>query len=236
MEEKNVENVIAYASTPLSKVAINWTTTEKACYAIVYAIKQFHYFIHGYLFCIVSDYSGLQWLMSLKDTAAAALMYYLKYARYQPGTSTKQCKHVKNLATQFSLIGAKLLYKKNKTDKYLIYPKRDEREQLIKKEHQIDHFASESVCNSLKIHYFWRNMIKQIFDVISRCETCYRNDRARIVHHPALALDVSGIFDRVGLDLVLGLTETDGFKGILTICEFLSNFVVIIPNKVQTSQ
>jgi len=79
-------------------------------------------------------------------------------------------------------------------------------------------------------------MIKQIFDVISRCETCHRNDRARIVHHPALALDVSGIFDRVGLDLVLGLTETDSFKGILTICEFLSNFVVIIPNKVQTSQ
>jgi hypothetical protein len=36
MEENNVENVIAYASTLLSKAAINWTTLVIIGYAIVY--------------------------------------------------------------------------------------------------------------------------------------------------------------------------------------------------------
>ena len=74
-------------------------------------------------------------------------------------------------------------------------------------------------------------MVDDVDKVLRKCNVCQRNDRATIVHHPALALEVNGIFDRV-VDLVFGFeTTVEGFKGILTITEYLSNFIVIYPIK-----
>ena len=75
-------------------------------------------------------------------------------------------------------------------------------------------------------------MVDDVDKLLKKCNVCQRNDRATIVHHPALALEVKGIFDRVVVDLVFGLeTTVEGFKGILTITEYLSNFIVIYPIK-----
>jgi hypothetical protein len=80
-------------------------------------------------------------------------------------------------------------------------------------------------------------MIDDIERVLRQCSVCQRNDRAKIIHHPALALEVAGIFNRVVMDLVLGLETTDeGFKGILTLTEFLSNFIVIYPIKTKEAK
>jgi hypothetical protein len=63
-------------------------------------------------------------------------------------------------------------------------------------------------------------MIKTAEEVVLYCTQCKRNEPDRINDHPARALAITGIFDRVGIDLVFGLPETqEGFKGIIVITE-----------------
>ena len=58
-------------------------------------------------------------------------------------------------------------------------------------------------------------MFLMIVAFIQRCLTCQRHHRTRIYEHPALALPIYGIFDRMGLDLVFGLpTTARGYIGI----------------------
>ena len=60
---------------------------------------------------------------------------------------------------------------------------------------------------------------------------CQHLQRTRIYEHPAIALPIYSIFDRMRLDLVFGLSVTErGFKGILVMTElhFYQNWVVII--------
>ena len=66
-------------------------------------------------------------------------------------------------------------------------------------------------------------MLEDIENVVSNCFTCKRTNRAKIYRHPAQALSILGLLERVGIDLVLGLRadNPDQFNGILVITEFL---------------
>ena len=66
-DDNGDEYVIEYGSSPIQKAAISWSTTEKECYAIIYAIKQFRYYVHGRKFVVVTDHIALKWLLGLKD-------------------------------------------------------------------------------------------------------------------------------------------------------------------------
>ena len=166
-----------------------------------------------------------------------ALIYYLKFGRFQVGAPKHQCNRIKKLAKNLKLVNETILYRKHEKDEYRIVPPVLERVSIIKAEHTKAHFKTESVYDSLRKEYFWPNMIKQINDFISKCETCHRNDRIKIVRHPALCLEITGIFDRVSIDLVLGFDLTaEGYIGILTVIENLSNFIVLYPIKSKNSK
>ena len=68
-------------------------------------------------------------------------------------------------------------------------------------------------------------MFKDIVDVVAKCEVCQRNENVPVLNHEAKALHVSGIFDRIGIDLVFGLPETgEGYIGLMVITEYLSKY------------
>ena len=61
-------------------------------------------------------------------------------------------------------------------------------------------------------------MRKDIEHIVSSCTACLRHNKVRIYEHPAQAINPIGIFDRIGIDLILGLPMTeDGYIGILVI-------------------
>lgn len=58
----------------------------------------------------------------------------------------------------------------------------------------------------------------------------------KALEHPAMAIQVEGIFDQIGIDLVLWLPITeDCYNGICVIVEYLSKYVYAKPIKTKTA-
>ena len=168
----------------------------------------------------------------------SGLMYYLKYKKFRTGISKRQIKRIIKLAENYKLIENRLFYKKPKEDTFTLeIPPVDERNKIIEQAHLVGHFQTESTYDRLKTQYFWKNMRKDVEKVVKSCSTCHRNQKVPHKEHSAIALAVTNLFDRIGIDLVLGLPLTkENYNGILVITEYLSKFPYAVPIKSKSAQ
>ena len=58
--------VTAYASRALTQLEKQYSTVQKECLAVVYAMKQFRHYLLGRSFQLVTDHAPLQWLSAQK--------------------------------------------------------------------------------------------------------------------------------------------------------------------------
>ena len=155
------------------------------------------------------------------------LLHYLQYKKFKPGCTKNQVNRIKKVCDHYSLINDRIMYRADKMDGVfnIAIPPIIEREDLIAKAHLLGHFGVISTYNTLKQHYYWHNMMNTIKSQIKKCEICNRHQKAPIIHHPAQVLPVTGLFDRIGIDLIGGLSETrEGLKYIMVITEYLSKY------------
>ena len=160
------------------------------------------------------------------------LLHFLKTGKHFPGLPNKQVKRIEKMAEQYSIRENQVIFRKDEESEEKIVPPPDERYYVAERAHKLGHFQVDATVSRLKQNYFWKGMDDHVKKVISRCDQCIKNHKVPSLEHPAKATKVTGIFDRIGIDLTFGLTETkEGYHGLLTIVEYVSKYPWAIPIK-----
>lgn len=87
--------VVAYASRSLHKAERPYSTPEKECLAVIWALEHFRPYIEGLHVTIFSDHSSLRWLMSRPNLSGRLARWSLRLQDFdfdivhRPGTSNK---------------------------------------------------------------------------------------------------------------------------------------------------
>ena len=90
-EKENFDHPVWYLSRTLNKAECNYSTMEKECLAVLYALNQFRPYLLGRKFILVADHEPLNWMHSRKDPGKRLLRWMFKFTgyeytfRYKPG-------------------------------------------------------------------------------------------------------------------------------------------------------
>jgi hypothetical protein len=166
-----------------------------------------------------------------------ALLHFLKYGRHISGASNKQMKRIDNNISNYKCVKDTIYFRHDDKDDWKQVPIKEERNKVIMDAHLLGHFLEETTLNRIKPDYYWKGMTKDVERAIKNCDVCSRNQKEIPTYHPAIALEVNGIFDRIGIDLIFGMKETDeGFCGILVITEYLTKYPYAKPIKSKSAE
>ena len=83
LDEDGEERPVAYASRKLLPRETRYSTIEKECLAIVWALKQFRIYLYGMPFVIETDHKPLIWLQKMKDTNQRLTRWAITVQQYQ---------------------------------------------------------------------------------------------------------------------------------------------------------
>ena len=82
----------------------------------------------------------------------------------------------------------------------LKFQKPERRVELVNRAHLLGHFQLDATVARLKEKYWWRNMEDTVILLLKQCVVCKKYQQVAAKEHPAQCLEVTGMFDRIGID------------------------------------
>ena len=193
------ENTVTWASRKLTAAELNYTTTEKECLAIIWAIFKFKIYLYNE-FTIKTDHSALTWLFSQKDPKGRIARWIIGIQEFK-----FKIEHISGKDNVIADAPSRGMLKNNvckllNTEKEITD---DEKFLYMAKAHEeTGHAGIESTYIFMKnTNKCWPSLYNDLKDFIKKCDVCLRfKDRNK--HSIKSRLKLMEPFHRIGIDLV----------------------------------
>lgn len=91
--EDQSEMVISFSSRKLTVREQKYSTTEKECLAIVWAIQKNQHYLEGYEFTVITDHLSLKWLFKLENPKGRLARWIMQLQQYKFSVEYRKGKH-----------------------------------------------------------------------------------------------------------------------------------------------
>lgn len=279
---------IYFASRALSDTEKRYSTTEKECLAVVWAVQSFRAYLMGRHFTIFTDHKPLRGLANLKDPTSRLSRLRHKLSEYdyeicyKSGKKNQNADALSRIPYPENLIGIMTRARAKrelenlpleneqinntpenpltpnssdlelpKPDEVPIEPEppptdpreedqaeiltlRKDIEEVLRAYHSGPlggHRGFHGTLQTIRRHFKWNGMGKQIKDYVRNCQSCQKNKSTRNLKEPMVITDTPfRPFDKVYLDMVGPLPLTiNGNKYILSFQDDFSKYFVCSP-------
>lgn len=249
---------ISFASRALLPAEQRYSTIERELLAIVWGTQTFRPYLWGRHFQILSDHQPLIWGLKVKDPSSRLLRFRIKLeeysftVNYKPGKVNTnadalsripypQTIQVVTRSQKTKQIEKNVKNKENKEPKQneITFEKKiitnESEKQIILKEYHINplggHQGVARTLNRIKLKFFWKGMLKDVAEFITRCASCQINKSGKNTKVPMEVTTTSRVpFEKMFLDIVGPLpVSNEHNKYILTMQDDLTKFSEAIP-------
>jgi hypothetical protein len=235
---------IQFISKSLNKTQRNWSTIEKECYAIWYALKSMDHLLRDVHFTIRTDHKNLQylnintpkvvrWKLAIQEFNFN--IEYLKGLENDVADSLSRLCDDDDTLDDTALLPAEALNNTSITQQQPFSVSK-KLFKLISSVHNTlqGHFGVELTVKKLQERNIsWPNMRQTVkFFIHQRCPVCQKLSQIKpvIVTKPFTTASYSPM-ERISIDSVGPLPTSDGYQHILVIIDNFTRFVELYPCK-----
>ncbi len=104
------------------------------------------------------------------------------------------------------------------------------------KAHLLGHVNPEAMRRNIRLKYYWKTLENECKRFATKCGECQRFSKKGTFDHPAKAIEITHIFERIGMDVTEIYKNDEEIHMVLVISEYFTKTVKIYPLKTKTAE
>ena len=104
------------------------------------------------------------------------------------------------------------------------------------KAHLLGHVNPEAMRRNIRLKYYWKTLENECKRFATKCGECQRFSKKGTFDHPAKAIEITHIFERIGMDVTEIYKNDEEIHMVLVISEYFTKTVKIYPLKTKTGE